>query len=221
MVTLDPMVAATAEVDRVDAALRDLADREAALIVRRTELQARREVVRRDLGAAVVDGGDTPNGVATLRDLDIEAEGVAEGLQVLARRRVDLQRDHLLATTDIARVRAQAAVDEIDATLPGLWSAIEDAAERLRLILSALTHEVGDDAARRAWFEARDHAADLDPWPAPRGLVPPGLTSNFIATVETAMQARRQREAERVEAAPNVPTRVLSRVRAALAGVTS
>jgi hypothetical protein len=221
MVTLDPMVAATAEVDRVDAALRDLADREAALIVRRTELQARREVVRRDLGAAVVDGGDTPNGVATLRDLDIEAEGVAEGLQVLARRRVDLQRDHLLATTDIARVRAQAAVDEIDATLPGLWSAIEDAAERLRLILSALTHEVGDDIARRAWFEARDHAPDLDPWPAPRGLVPPGLTSNFIATVETAMQARRQREAERVEAAPNVPTRVLSRVRAALAGVAS
>jgi hypothetical protein len=221
MVTLDPMVAATAEVDRVDAALRDLADREAALIGRRTELQARREVVRRDLGAAVVDGGDTPNGVATLRDLDIEAEGVAEGLQVLARRRVDLQRDHLLATTDIARVRAQAAVDEIDATLPGLWSAIEDAAERLRLILSALTHEVGDDIARRAWFEARDHAPDLDPWPAPRGLVPPGLTSNFIATVETAMQARRQREAERVEAAPNVPTRVLSRVRAALAGVAS
>ena len=221
MVTPDPMVAATAEVDRVDAALRDLADREAALIVRRTELQARREVVRRDLGAAVVDGGDTPNGVATLRDLDIEAEGVAEGLQVLARRRVDLQRDHLLATTDVARVRAQAAVDEVDATLPGLWSAIEDAAERLRLILSALTHEVGDDAARRAWFEARHHAADLDPWPAPRGLVPPGLTSNFIATVETALQARRQRDLERVEAAPNVPTRVLSRVRAALAGVTS
>jgi hypothetical protein len=130
--------------------------------VRRTELQARREVVRRDLGAAVVDGGDTPNGVATLRDLDIEAEGVAEGLQVLARRRVDLQRDHLLATTDIARVRAQAAVDEIDATLPGLWSAIEDAAERLRLILSALTHEVGDDIARRAWFEARSGAARVD-----------------------------------------------------------
>ena len=42
-----------------------------------------------------------------------------------------------------------------------------------------------------------------------------------VATVETALQARRQREAERVEAAPNVPTRVLSRVRAALAGVTS